>query len=100
MCMTTRNVSLRMTASISALLLISALTAQGQGQWTIAGQNLNNSRSQPAEHLITRANVHSLTVKWMFETGNDVSATPTVHGHAVYFPDWSGVLYAVNKETG
>jgi polyvinyl alcohol dehydrogenase (cytochrome) len=98
--MKSRKVSLRMTASISVLLLISALTAQGQGQWTIAGQNLNNSRSQPAEHLITRSNVHSLSVKWVFETSNDVSATPTVHGRAVYFPDWAGNLYAVNKETG
>ncbi len=36
----------------------------------------------------------------MFETGGDVSATPTVAGNAVYFPDWGGNLFAVNKETG
>jgi polyvinyl alcohol dehydrogenase (cytochrome) len=98
--MKTRNVSLPMTASISVLLLVSALTAQGQAQWPIAGQNLNNSRSQPAEHTITRANVHSLSAKWVFKTSNDVSATPTVFNDAVYFPDWGGNLYAVNKKTG
>ncbi len=98
--MKTRNVSLPMTASISVLLLVSALTAQGQAQWPISGQNLNNSRSQPAEHSITRANVHTLSPKWVFTTTNDVSATPTVYNDAVYFPDWGGILYAVNKETG
>jgi polyvinyl alcohol dehydrogenase (cytochrome) len=98
--MKTRNVSLPMTASISVLLLLSALTAQGQAQWPMAGQNLSNSRSQPAEHSITRANVHTLSPKWVFTTTNDVSATPTVFNDAVYFPDWGGNLYAVNKETG
>jgi outer membrane protein assembly factor BamB len=33
-------------------------------------------------------------------TTNDVSATPTVVGDAVYFPDWGGNLYAVNEESG
>jgi polyvinyl alcohol dehydrogenase (cytochrome) len=36
----------------------------------------------------------------VFTTGGSVSATPTVAGDAVYFPDWAGNLYAVNKDTG
>ena len=36
----------------------------------------------------------------MFTTGSDVSATPTVAGNAVYFPDWAGNLYAVRAHTG
>ena len=98
--MKTRNVSLPMTASIGVLLLASALTAQGQAQWPIAGRNLNNSRNQPEEHLITRYNAHTLSPKWVFTTSNNVSATPTVYKDAVYFPDGGGNLYAVNKETG
>jgi polyvinyl alcohol dehydrogenase (cytochrome) len=39
-------------------------------------------------------------VKWVFTTGGDVSATPTVSGDAVYFPDWAGNLFAVNRDTG
>src|SRR5207247_1156517 len=31
---------------------------------------------------------------------SDVSATPTVAGNVVYFPDWGGWLYAVNARTG
>jgi len=66
----------------------------------VSGHDFANSRSQPAEVQISPANVHSLTVKWVFATGADVSATPTVSGDAVFFPDWAGNLFAVNKNTG
>src|SRR6202030_4212514 len=101
-----RYVSLPMAALISVLLSVAALSAQSQsdlsrsGQWRIAGQNLNNTWSQPAEHLISPANVNNLKTKWVFTTGGDVSATPTVDGNAVYFPDWGGNLFAVDKNTG
>src|ERR1700726_4178450 len=104
--MKNRNVSLPKAASITVLLLVSALSGQGQsdesqsGQWRIAGQNLSNSWSQPAEHSISPANVNGLTPKWVFTTGGDVSATPTVDGNAVYFPDWAGNLFAVEKNSG
>jgi polyvinyl alcohol dehydrogenase (cytochrome) len=93
-------------ALISVISLVWALSAQGQstesqsGQWRIAGQNLSNSWSQPAEHSISPANVSTLTPQWVFTTGGDVSATPTVDGNAVYFPDWGGNLFAVEKDTG
>src|SRR5580692_2562108 len=102
----TRDVSFPRAAFVSVLLLVSALSAHSQsnlsrsGQWRIAGQNLNNTWSQPAEHSITPANVKGLTPKWVFTTGGDVSATPTVDGDAVYFPDWGGHLFAVDKNTG
>jgi polyvinyl alcohol dehydrogenase (cytochrome) len=71
-----------------------------RGQWPMSGNDLANTRSQPAEVQIGPANVKSLTVKWAFTTGGDVSATPTVYGDAVFFPDWAGNLFAVNKHTG
>ena len=101
-----RNWFLPATASISVLLLVSALSAQTgspesqAGQWRIAGQNLSNTWSQPAEHSIGLANVKNLSPKWVFTTGGDVSATPTVGGDAVYFPDWGGNLFAVKKNSG
>jgi polyvinyl alcohol dehydrogenase (cytochrome) len=106
MSMKNRNVSLPIPALIGVLLLVSTLSAQTQsvppraGQWRIAGQNLNNTWSQPAEHLIGPTNVHNLKPKWVFTTGGDVSATPTVDGNAVYFPDWGGNLFAVDKNSG
>src|ERR1700720_1625647 len=101
-----RNVSFPKAALITVLLLVSALSGQAQsnesssGQWRIAGQNLNNSWSQPAEHTISPANVNGLTPKWVFTAGGDVSATPIVDGDAVYFPDWGGNLFAVKKDSG
>src|SRR5271156_2017405 len=92
--MKTRNASLPMTASISVLLLFSALAAQGQAQWLVSNQNLNGTRSQTAERTITRANVNTLAAKWVFTTANSVSATPTVYQDAVYFPDADGNVYA------
>ena len=104
--MKSRNVPLSMAAFSIGLLLVSTLSAQGQsdvsrsGQWQTAGQNLNNTRSQPKEHSISPANVQGLSPKWTFTTGGDVSATPTVAGDAVYFPDWGGNLFAVKKDSG
>jgi len=100
------SVSLPNTALITVLLLVSAVSAQVQsdrsrsGQWRIAGQNLSNTWNQPAEHSIGPANVKNLSPKWVFTTGGDVSATPTVDGDAVYFPDWGGNLFAVKKDSG
>ena len=88
----------------SILLSVSALSAQRSSDqhqaadWHVAGQNLSNTWSQPREHSINPANANRLTPKWVFTTGGDVSATPTVGGDAVYFPDWSGNLFAVNKK--
>ncbi len=101
-----RSVSLPMTALTSVLLLVSALNAQSQspearsGRWRIAGQNLSNTWSQPAEQSISPTNVNGLKPKWVFTTGGDVSATPTVDGDTVYFPDWGGNLFAVDKNSG
>src|SRR5215469_4376350 len=69
-------------------------------QWPFSGHDLNDSRNQPAEHTISPSNVATLVPKWVFTTGGDVSATPTVSGDAVYFPDWAGNIYAVNSLTG
>src|SRR5580698_3333269 len=89
--------------SIIIVSLTAALSLRSESNelgWSVAGQNLQNTRSQPNEHAIGRGNVASLTTKWAFTTGADVSATPTVAGDAVYFPDWSGNLYAVRRDTG
>lgn len=91
-------------ASLAILFSIGILIGQSDhengGSWRVMGQNLSDTRSQPNEHIINTSNVGTLTPKWVFTTGGDVSATPTVAGNAVYFPDWAGNLYAVNKDTG
>src|SRR5256712_8426345 len=91
---------------IGALMMAPATSAETtasdpkSGQWRVAGQDLSNSRNQPAEHLIGAGNVKALSPQWTFTTGGDVSATPTVDGNAVYFPDWGGNLFAVENKSG
>jgi len=79
---------------------IGAQTSTGPGGWRMAGRDLDNSRSQPSEREIGRTNVSQLVPKWVFTAGSDVSATPTIAGNTVYFPDWAGNLYAVRANDG
>src|SRR5580692_10550598 len=99
------NSSLRLGAAIFATLGAAIFAAQSGTSaaptlWPMAGNDLSNSRSQPKETIINAANASSLTTKWTFHTGGDVSATPTVGATAVFVPDWAGNLYAINKTNG
>jgi polyvinyl alcohol dehydrogenase (cytochrome) len=92
----------RIAAILLAMTLITstAFAESSSNLWPSAGQNLQNTRSQDNEHTIKVKNVASLAVKWQFTTGGDVSATPALDDNAVYFPDWAGNLFALDKETG
>src|SRR5438067_4817280 len=67
--------------------------------WQVAGQNLRNTRGSQ-DTRITSGNAGSLHTKWVLTTEADVSATPTVADDAIYFPDWAGNLYAVDRTNG
>jgi polyvinyl alcohol dehydrogenase (cytochrome) len=81
-------------------LVSTPVFAAGAGLWLTAGHDLRNTRFQNTETTINVANVANLAVKWQFTTGGDVSATPAVDDTAVYFPDWAGNLFAVDRNTG
>ena len=92
---------LRSTVVMGMVLGVPGFLALSQtADWTVAGQGLSNLRYQPAEKTITAQNVARLGVKWVFTTGADVSATPTVSDGVVYAPDAAGNLYAVDASTG
>ena len=84
----------------ACIRIYAADTGSSAGPWPVAGHDLSNSRNQSTETSISRSNVSTLTPKWTFRTGGDVSATPTVGANAVFVPDWAGNLYAINKTTG
>lgn len=95
--------TIRVMCVAGALLGITWIASSQSGEganWTVAGQNIDNSRSQPAEHTISPQNANRLVTKWVFTTGGDVSATPTVAGNAIYVPDWAGNLYAIKADDG
>ena len=102
--MTLRGISLSSFCTVCAFALI-AVSAPARADsddagWPSAGHDLSNTRFQNTEKSIGLGNVSGLTVKWTFTTHGDVSATPSVDGDNVYFPDWAGWLYAVNRKTG
>jgi polyvinyl alcohol dehydrogenase (cytochrome) len=98
--MTFRNAGWRIGIALLLFVVASCSIRISAQSWPMSGQSANDLRSQPSETTISVANVNTLTSKWVFTTGSDVSATPTVVGGVVYVPDWSGHLYAINAGTG
>src|ERR1700733_7141556 len=70
------------------------------GQWSMAGQNIDDTHFQAAEHKISPANVGQLAPRWTLTTSGAISATPTVDDGAVYVPDYGGKLWAVAAGSG
>jgi len=68
--------------------------------WTSSGHDIANTRTNPFETKINPHTVGSLKLKWSLSTNGEVSATPTVDGGAVYFPDWAGYLTKADARTG
>ncbi|HZD71565.1 MAG TPA: PQQ-binding-like beta-propeller repeat protein, partial [Actinomycetes bacterium] len=75
-------------------------SAAAPGQWPMAGQNINDTWYQDAEHAISPANVNHLAPKWTLTTAGAVSVPPTVYDGVVYVPDWGGKLWAVDAHNG
>ena len=92
---------------VSILLLTTVVFADGGGLWLSGGQGRHNNRYQDTESKINTENVSNLAPLWAITTGDgpggardDVSATPSVDGEYVYFPDWSGNLFKADRRTG
>ena len=79
-----------------------ALTGSGgtPGQWSMAGQNTDDTHFQAAEHEISPASVGRLAPRWTLTTAGAISATPTVDDGAVYVPDYGGKLWAAAAGSG
>jgi len=68
--------------------------------WRMAGQNLHNTRHQPAETVIGPDNASRLTIKWQIDLEGSVYVTPAVVDGAVYVSDSAGYFYKVAAEDG
>jgi polyvinyl alcohol dehydrogenase (cytochrome) len=95
-----RGAALVVVAVIVAGAVQIAGAISPSADWPLAGNDLGNSRSQSATPAPNVNNVNKLKPKWTFTTHGDVSATPTVSGGIVYFPDFGGYVNAVNADTG
>jgi polyvinyl alcohol dehydrogenase (cytochrome) len=91
----------RFTCLLFLLIVASsALLSQTAASWPFAGQSITGQWSQPGETKLGTSSARTLAQKWVFTTGGDVSAIPTVQGTTVFFPDWAGNVYALNKSNG
>jgi polyvinyl alcohol dehydrogenase (cytochrome) len=95
-----RRIALAAT-SVAALAVVShALAGDGGSGWRMIGRDPAGTRTQPFERTLSPANVSRLAPKWVATTAGDVSATPAVVKGAVYFPDWGGMLWKLDADTG
>lgn len=85
---------------LTVISTAAAFAGGGGGLWLSFGHDHSNARHQKTETKIGPDNVGDLAVNWALTTGADVSATPAVDGKHVYFPDWAGNLYKVDRKTG
>lgn len=74
--------------------------SQSDNQWSLGGQNLNNTRYQAGERYLNPKNVRQLSPKWVFSAGGELSATPAVVDKTVYMPDWGGNFFKIDAQTG
>jgi hypothetical protein len=75
-------------ASGAGALTLSAATpghGPAAGQWPMAGQNIDDTHFQAAEHKISPASVGRLAPRWTLTAAGAVSATPTVYENSVYW---------------
>jgi polyvinyl alcohol dehydrogenase (cytochrome) len=90
--------------TVAAMVAAGATAALAQtgppGQWSMAGQNINDTHYQAAEHEISPANVGRLAPRWTLTAAGAISATPTVDNGTVYVPDYGGKLWAVSAGGG
>ncbi|KAH6791137.1 hypothetical protein C2S51_006143 [Perilla frutescens var. frutescens] len=71
-----------------------------QEQWLNHGGNIYNRRQAEGETKISPSTASQLRLRWEFNAGKDISATPAVSGGVVYFPSWNGYIYAVRAADG
>jgi len=52
------------------------------------------------EHKISVETVSNLSLKWKFNAGKDITATPAIFDGILYFPSWNGDIFAVRTQDG
>jgi polyvinyl alcohol dehydrogenase (cytochrome) len=80
---------------------LAALDCSGSGDdWPMFGQNVCNTRSAQGGGPLSPSSASKLAVKWVFNAGGDISATPAIVGSDVYVPDWCGMLNRIDAQSG
>ena len=67
--------------------------------WASFGHDLDNSRHNALEEVLTAETVAGLELKWE-RRGREVTSTPAVVDGTAYYADWSGILHAADVTDG
>jgi polyvinyl alcohol dehydrogenase (cytochrome) len=59
-----------------------------------------NRRWNGLEKTLTSATASQIVERWSYQADGDVSATPTLHNGALYFPTWKGSVVCLDATTG
>jgi outer membrane protein assembly factor BamB len=88
-----------LAAKIALGLLLLAGGSLHAEEWPMYGRDFQHSFSNP-DSAINPGNVATLQEAWTFQTGDAVSASPTVVGDVVYVGSWDGYFYALDAKLG
>lgn len=80
------------------------------GEWRMYGHDLSNSRNQPEEDVINASTVGNIAASWTFNAedvnqagilgGGSFQNTPVIADGCVYLASSTGVVFALNADTG
>ncbi|MHB8511729.1 MAG: outer membrane protein assembly factor BamB family protein [Actinomycetota bacterium] len=93
-------------ATLLSSSISSATTSCGDpnapgGDWRNYGQDLANSRNQPAESTIGTSNVANLQLAWQVaSSGGSYSNTPIIADGCLFLADGGGTVSSLNADTG
>jgi outer membrane protein assembly factor BamB len=86
-------------AKIALGLLLLAGGSLHAENWPMYGRDFHHSFSNP-DSAINPGNVAKLQSAWTFQTGDAVSASPTIVESVVYVGSWDGYFYALDANLG
>jgi polyvinyl alcohol dehydrogenase (cytochrome) len=78
----------------------SSVEAVGRCDWPMWGQGLTRTFAYPCATGISSTTASKLKLRWFFNAGDVVTATPAVVGDSVYVGDWEGTFYALRRTDG
>ncbi|KAK7295342.1 hypothetical protein RJT34_18249 [Clitoria ternatea] len=86
---------------VHAVLVLATISGGLHSQgWLNHGGDLFNRRYAEKEYKISPKTARNLRLKWRFNAGKDITATPAIYNGTLYFPSWNGNIYAVKEADG
>ena len=90
----------RAAAELDGSPPIGAVAGAPADDWTTFAHDQSRSGYQPQATGISKRNVGSLRLRWRYETGESIQASPLVAGGRVYVETSNGIVIALDARSG